>query len=114
MIIILVRKIFYFISLSTLNEHHFLLGKKWTEKVIELRKELKKIHAEAMIVTALDEIAWLLNIRGRDIPYTRFVKSYVLLSQTEIKFFVDKNKTENNVTVFFNAQIPGVTHSTVT
>lgn len=66
-----------------------------------------------MVITALDEIAWLLNIRGRDIPYTRFVKGYVLLSQTEIILYVDQHKTKINVTSFFNAQFPGVTNSTV-
>ncbi|KAF5298629.1 hypothetical protein FQR65_LT09725 [Abscondita terminalis] len=88
-------------------------GKKWTQKVNETRKELRHLHAAAMVVTALDEIAWLLNIRGRDIPYNRFVKSYVLLSQTSVTLYVDINKTKRNVTTFFNAEIPGVTDSTV-
>ena len=34
-----------------------------------------------MVVTALDEIAWLLNIRGDDIPHTPVVKSYAFVSQ---------------------------------
>ncbi|KAK4883140.1 hypothetical protein RN001_006459 [Aquatica leii] len=95
----------------TLDEHY--TGKHWTQKVNETRKELRHLHAEAMVVTALDEIAWLLNIRGRDIPYTRFVKSYVLLSQSSVTLYVDLNKTKRNVTTFFNAEIPGLTDSTV-
>lgn len=67
-----------------------------------------------MIVTALDEIGWLLNVRGRDIPYTRFVKSYVLLSDLEIYFYVHPNKIKENVTVFFNAKYPGISKYTVT
>ncbi|KAF5287703.1 hypothetical protein FQA39_LY15803 [Lamprigera yunnana] len=91
----------------------FYTGKHWTQKVNETRKELRHLGAEAMVVTALDEIAWLLNIRGRDIPYTRFVKSYVLLSQATVTLYVDINKTKRNVTTFFNAELPGLTGSTV-
>ncbi|KAK5650517.1 hypothetical protein RI129_001546 [Pyrocoelia pectoralis] len=95
----------------TLDDHY--TGKHWTLKLKETRRELKHLGAEAMVITALDEIAWLLNIRGRDIPYTRFVKGYVLLSQTTITLYVDPNKTKLNVTSFFNAEIPGLTDSSV-
>lgn len=66
-----------------------------------------------MVITALDEIAWLLNIRGRDIPFTPFLKSYVLLSQSDIILYVDPSKITANVSKYFNADIAGLTHSTV-
>lgn len=63
-----------------------------------------KSGADAMVVTSLSEIAWLLNIRGRDIPYNPFVKSYVILSLDEIRFYVDKNKlVANNISTHLNA-----------
>ena len=52
---------------------HFA-GEKWEDKVTNLRNELKKHQCSAMIVTSLTEIAYLLNIRGNDIPYTPVVK----------------------------------------
>ncbi|ALC46164.1 CG6225, partial [Drosophila busckii] len=67
-------------------------GEKWEDKVIELRRQLNKLNCEAMIVTSLTEIAYLLNIRGTDIPYTPVVKSYAIVSLTDIFFYVDHTK----------------------
>ena len=39
-----------------------------------------------MVVTALDEIAWLFNIRGQDIPYSPVVKAYAFITQVYSKF----------------------------
>lgn len=49
-------------------------GEKWEEKVHELRRRLKHLGCDAMVITSLTEIAYLLNIRGKDIPYTPVVK----------------------------------------
>jgi len=49
-------------------------GERWQDKVTELRRRLKHLNCDAMIITSLTEIAYLLNIRGRDIPYTPVVK----------------------------------------
>lgn len=58
-----------------------------------------------MIITALSEITWLLNIRGRDIPYNPFVKSYVIISQDEVRLYVDNWKlTKNNVEKHLNIE----------
>lgn len=72
-------------------------GKTWMDKVAELREELKAFEVDAMMVTALDEIAWLLNIRGRDIPKSPFVISYLIVSHEEIHFYVDKGKINQDV-----------------
>lgn len=49
-------------------------GDKWEVKVDELRMKLQKFSCNAIIVTSLTEIAYLLNIRGLDLPYTPVVK----------------------------------------
>lgn len=41
----------------------------WEEKVQEVRVELNSLEASALVISALDEVAWLLNLRGNDIPY---------------------------------------------
>lgn len=58
----------------------------------ELREEIKAIGAQAMIVTALDEIAWLLNIRGRDIPRSPFVRSYVIVTELFVTLYVNQSQ----------------------
>lgn len=56
-----------------------------------------------MVITSLSEIAWLLNIRGRDIPYNPFVKSYVILSQQDVWLFIDQWKlVKNEITKHLN------------
>lgn len=47
----------------------FLTGKKWEEKVADVRKELDKQQADMIVITAMDENAWLFNLRGGDVPH---------------------------------------------
>ena len=49
---------------------NFLIGLSWQEKVDKLRTELMENQFDSMVITALDEIAWLFNLRGNDVPYT--------------------------------------------
>ena len=49
----------------------------------------------AMIISALDEIAWLLNIRGKDVEYNPVVISYVVLEDDKCTLFVDANKVDS-------------------
>lgn len=49
-------------------------GEKWQTKIKTLRKQLVKENCDAMIVTSLTEIAYLLNLRGNDLPYTPVFK----------------------------------------
>lgn len=48
-----------------------------------------------MVVTSLDEIAWLLNIRGRDVPYSPFLRSYVILDMKNIFLYVNASQLHN-------------------
>ena len=54
-----------------------------------MRKELVEQQVEAIVVTALDEIAWLLNLRGDDVPYSPLVESYVYLSMDRVVLFIE-------------------------
>ncbi|CAD6240924.1 GSCOCG00009008001-RA-CDS [Cotesia congregata] len=56
-------------------------GKAWQEKVRQIRLKMELFGADALVITALDEIAWLLNIRGWDLPNTPVLKSYVIVTQ---------------------------------
>lgn len=67
------------------------------DKVTELREDLQSYGVDAIVVTALDEISWLLNIRGRDIPRSPFVTSYLILSMDEIHFYVDSYKITDEI-----------------
>ena len=63
------------------------MGESRREKLDWLRGELKKKGCESMFLTSLDEIAWLLNVRGEDIDYNPYVISFLLVTpQTAIWF----------------------------
>lgn len=69
-----------------------------------VREKIKEEGADAMVVTALDEIAWMLNIRGRDIPYNPFVRSYVLITENDIYMYVNRTKLiKNNISKYLDA-----------
>ncbi|XP_046392422.1 xaa-Pro aminopeptidase 1-like [Ischnura elegans] len=67
-------------------------GKKWEEKVKEMQEYLRKLGADAMVVTALDDVAWLLNVRARDIPFVPVVRSYVLLTALAVHIYAPQNR----------------------
>ena len=64
-------------------------------KIARMREQLAKKKANAMIVSALDEIAWLLNIRGNDVEYNPVVISYLVLEADKCTLFVDQAKLDS-------------------
>ncbi|XP_067122415.1 LOW QUALITY PROTEIN: uncharacterized protein [Centruroides vittatus] len=72
-------------------------GKSLEEKIDQLRTEIKDKEADCIIVTALDEVAWLFNLRGSDVPFNPVFKSFALICQTETRFYVDQNKMTDEV-----------------
>jgi Xaa-Pro aminopeptidase len=67
-------------------------GKRFQEKMEELRKELDKKKAAGMIISMLDEIAWLFNLRGNDIPYNPVFFSYATVTPTTATIYVNAEK----------------------
>lgn len=63
-------------------------GKSRTDKIQEVRIKMQEEKADYLLVTALDEIAWLFNLRGGDIAYTPVFLSYLLLTKEQITLFV--------------------------
>ncbi|KAF7194914.1 putative Xaa-Pro aminopeptidase P [Pseudocercospora fuligena] len=72
-------------------------GKKWEEKIEELRKELDKKKAAGFVVSMLDEIAWLFNLRGNDIPYNPVFFSYAIITPTTASLYVDETKMSEDL-----------------
>ena len=73
----------------TLSEEN--VGMSRYDKLTDLRKFLILKDCDSILISALDEIAWLLNIRGEDISYNPYVISYLFVSQSEALWFVTKN-----------------------
>jgi len=80
-------------------------GKKFQDKIEDLRKELDKKKAAGFVVSMLDEIAWLFNLRGNDIPYNPVFFSYAVVTPTTAVLYVDESKLPENA----RAHLLGIT-----
>ncbi|XP_034942573.1 xaa-Pro aminopeptidase ApepP [Chelonus insularis] len=74
-------------------------GQPWQEKVRQVRLKMELFKADAIVITALDEIAWLLNIRGWDSPNTPVLKSYVIITQGAIYLYAERFKILRSVDI---------------
>lgn len=65
-------------------------GESRLQKILWLRKFLMTSGCDAILLSSLDEIAWLLNVRARDIEYNPLVISYLLVTMDDVLWFVEK------------------------
>lgn len=68
-----------------------LSGESREHKINRCRKWMLRSGADAMLLTALDDIAWLLNVRASDILYNPLVISYLLITQEDVDWYVKKD-----------------------
>lgn len=69
-------------------------GKSRQDKFTEIREKMGKDKAENFFLSSLDDIAWLLNLRGDDVKYNPLFIAYVVLDQKNLFFFVDEQKLD--------------------
>ncbi|WP_320917120.1 aminopeptidase P family protein [Enterocloster bolteae] len=69
-------------------------GKSALDKITDVREAMEKVHASVHVLTSLDDIAWLLNIRGNDILYNPVVLSYALVTMDQLYLFVNSSVLE--------------------
>ncbi|XP_030841519.1 xaa-Pro aminopeptidase 1-like [Strongylocentrotus purpuratus] len=89
---------------------HFT-GQSSAEKVAQIRRKMAKVRVQNLILTALDEIAWLFNLRGSDIVYNPVFFAYAVLSQDSVHLFVDESKLEPGVHSHINQGIEVTLHA---
>ncbi|XP_075676380.1 uncharacterized protein LOC113789149 [Dermatophagoides pteronyssinus] len=71
-------------------------GKSFNDKLIEIREKMLKKDAALLVLTALDDIAWLFNLRGSDIDYNPVFFSYAIVSMNRAYLFIDESKLNEN------------------
>lgn len=71
---------------------YIFTGLKWREKLASLRNVMKNLDADAIVITALSEIAWLLNIRGFDLQYGPYLKAYLLVTKDQVHIYTAQDK----------------------
>ncbi|NFE74051.1 aminopeptidase P family protein [Clostridium botulinum] len=77
-------------------------GKSAKEKIEEVRVEMKKMGAQSYIISSLDDIAWLYNIRGNDVKDTPVVLAYAIVNEEKATLYIDKNKLSNEDQIKLN------------
>lgn len=78
-------------------------GKDVKTKLEDLRKELEKKKSSGFVVSLLDEIAWLFNLRGNDIPYNPVFFSYAVVTPATATLYVSSSKLSSECTAYLAA-----------
>ncbi|MEG0470574.1 MAG: aminopeptidase P family N-terminal domain-containing protein, partial [Longicatena sp.] len=78
-------------------------GKSVGDKLKEIREEMNQKHATHHIITSLDDIAWILNMRGGDVECYPVALSYLVLTHNENYLFIDADKLTNELYQEFKA-----------
>ncbi|WP_276630536.1 aminopeptidase P family N-terminal domain-containing protein, partial [Terrisporobacter hibernicus] len=80
-------------------------GEDFTSKVARVRKAMQNAGATTHILTSLDDIAWLFNIRGGDVKYNPVVLSYAVVTLDKAVLFVDENKLNEEIKASFGEEV---------
>lgn len=78
-------------------------GMSFTEKLPAVRQAMEAAGADSLLLAALDEIAWLLNIRGNDVHCNPVVVSYLLIEKDKVNYFVQPQKVTPELAEYFSA-----------
>ncbi len=81
-----------------------LTGQSTVSKIEAVRHSLKKSRAESHFISSLDDVAWLLNIRGQDVPCNPVVLSFIYISMDEVVLFIAPGKLSTEDIATLNGQ----------
>lgn len=83
-------------------------GESCREKIARIRQALRQKHADGMLMSALDDIAWTLNLRGTDVHCNPVFVSYLLISSKNVTLYINKVKLTPEVETYLKAEGVGV------
>lgn len=75
-------------------------GESVASKISRIRAALRQRHADGMLISALDDIAWTLNLRGTDVHCVPVFVSYLLISSQQVSLYVDSAKINDEVKAY--------------
>lgn len=78
-------------------------GEDATSKIQRIRKALRTYHADGILVSALDDLAWTLNLRGTDVHCNPVFVGYLLIASDKVSLFVDEAKVSAEVRAYLEA-----------
>lgn len=78
-------------------------GEDISSKIDRIRKALRAQHADGMLVSSLDDIAWTLNLRGTDVHCVPVFVSYLLIASDKVSLFVDEAKVSSEIRAYLES-----------
>ena len=79
-------------------------GEMAHDKIARIRKALRERHADGMLMSSLDDIAWTLNLRGSDVHCTPVFVSYLLISSKDVTLYINKVKLSPEVMTYLKTE----------
>ncbi len=79
-------------------------GEATSSKIARICKALREKHADGMLMSALDDIAWTLNLRGTDVHCNPVFVSYLLISSKDVTLYIDKVKLTPEVSAYLRQE----------
>ena len=79
-------------------------GESCSDKITRIRKALREKHVDGMLMSALDDIAWTLNLRGTDVHCNPVFVSYLLISSKDVTLYINKVKLTPEVEAYLEAE----------
>lgn len=74
-------------------------GESTASKLERIRSKMKEQKADILLLTGLDDIGWMLNIRGRDVEYFPLLLSYAVVKTNEVELYVDEEKLDADIKI---------------
>ena len=81
-----------------------LAGETAHDKIARIRQALRQRHADGMLMAALDDIAWTLNLRGTDVHCNPVFVSYLLISPQQATLYINKVKLNADVEAYLKQE----------
>lgn len=91
--------------LPTYELSYKFTGESANKKIARIRETLEVENATGIIVTKLDEVAWTLNLRGSDFETSPLFFSYLIITQEEVKFYINPEKLPKHVESYLHVEI---------
>ena len=79
-------------------------GESTRDKIVRIRKALRERHADGMLMSALDDIAWTLNLRGTDVHCNPVFVAYLLISSNDVTIYINKVKLTPEVSAYLQQE----------
>ena len=79
-------------------------GEATHDKIARIRQALRETHADGMLMAALDDIAWTLNLRCTDVHCSPVFVSYLLISTTDVTLYINKVKLSPEVVEYLKSE----------